>query len=69
MSIATEVHVDGMSCDHCVTAVTSEVLKIGGVTGVDVDLGAGTVHITSDAPLDPTDLHAAIDEAGYEVTP
>lgn len=47
----------------------SEVRKVDGVTGVDVDLAAGTVQITSDAPLEEADVNAAIDEAGYEVRP
>ena len=69
MSTTRKINVDGMSCGHCVTSVTNEVHKIGGVTAVDVDLGAGTVQITSDAPLDTADVNAAIDEAGYEVRP
>ena len=32
-----------------------------------IDLGSGTVAITSDAPLDDADLSAAVDEAGYEI--
>ena len=69
MSTTRKINVDGMSCGHCVTSVTNEVRKVDGVTGVDVDLAAGTVHITSDTPLDATDVNAAIDEAGYEVRP
>ena len=30
--------VDGMSCQHCVVAVTSEVGDVAGVQAVDVDL-------------------------------
>ena len=69
MSTTRKVNVDGMSCGHCVTSVTNEVRKVDGVTGVDVDLAAGTVQITSDAPLEEADVNAAIDEAGYEVRP
>lgn len=47
--------------------MTDEVRKLDGVTDVDVDLASGTVQVTSDAPLDEAELHAAIDEAGYEV--
>ncbi len=57
----------GMSCGHCVNAVTEEVTKITGVTGVDVDLEAATVTVASDAPLDEQAFAAAIDEAGFEV--
>jgi len=59
--------VTGMTCGHCAGAVTSELKEIAGVTEVDVDLVAGgtsTVTVTSDAPLDPADVAAAVDEAG-----
>ena len=60
--------VKGMSCDHCVGAVTTELTSLPGVTGVDVDLAAGQVRVASDAPLDGDAVRAAVEEAGYEVT-
>ena len=59
----------GMSCDHCVRAVTEEIEKLPGVHGVDVDLGTGLVTIESDAPIAEADVRGAVDEAGYEVAP
>ena len=59
--------VTGMTCEHCVQAVTSEVSKLDGVTGVQVDLASGAVTVESDAPIDDAAFAAAIDEAGYEV--
>ena len=58
-------NVVGMTCGHCVAAVTSEVSKIDGVTKVDVDLDSGAVTVESDRPIDPNAFAAAIDEAGY----
>lgn len=58
----------GMTCGHCVHAVTDEVNQLAGVTDVAIDLVAGgTSHVTvtSDAPLDRDAVTAAIDEAGY----
>jgi copper ion binding protein len=57
--------VTGMTCGHCVKAVTEEVSAIEGVASVDVDLESGTVTIT--AAVDPTrdQVAAAVDEAGY----
>lgn len=69
MSTITTVHVSGMTCGHCVAAVTEEVSKIDTVTDVSVDLASGKVEITSGAALDPSAVTAAVDEAGYEVTP
>jgi copper chaperone len=58
-----------MSCGHCVTAVTDELTKLDGVTRVDVDLDSGHVTIDSVQPLDDDVVAAAVDEAGYTVTP
>ncbi len=66
MSITTH-KVIGMTCDHCVNAVTHEVTAIDGVTAVSVDLSAGEVAVTSDSELDMAEFAAAIDEAGFEV--
>lgn len=63
----TDFTVKGMTCGHCVSSVSEEVGRIAGVTGVQVDLAAGTVSVTSAAPLDPAEVRAAVDEAGYEV--
>jgi copper chaperone len=57
--------VEGMTCSHCVAAVTAEVSAIDGVTNVDVDLASGAVAVTSDKELDRDDLRAAVEEAGY----
>lgn len=63
----TTYTVDGMSCGHCVQAVTSEVSKVPGVQQVDVDLDSGRVTVTSDNGVDDAAVRAAVDEAGYEV--
>jgi copper chaperone len=63
----TTYSVSGMTCGHCVSAVTEELSKLDGVTEVQVDLAAGTATVTSDQPLDGEAVRAAVDEAGYEV--
>lgn len=63
----SEYTVTGLTCRHCVAAVTEEVCKLGGVLDVQVDLVAGRVRITSGEPLDVAAVQAAIEEAGYEV--
>ncbi len=66
----TNYTVSGMTCGHCVAAVTDELSALPGVRAVDVDLVAGgesTVTVTSDAPVDESAVRAAVDEAGYEV--
>ncbi len=61
----TTYHVAGMSCDHCRTAVTSEVTRVAGVDGVDVDLDTKRVRVRG-AGVDENAVIAAIDEAGYD---
>ncbi|MEW6473882.1 MAG: heavy-metal-associated domain-containing protein [Actinomycetota bacterium] len=63
----TTYRVTGMTCDHCVRAVTEEVSKLTGVSNVAVDLPSGAVTVSSDSPLDEAAVKAAINEAGYEL--
>lgn len=64
---STTYRVEGMTCDHCVRAVRTEVAALEGVAEVEVDLATGEVAVTSDAPLDLAAVRAAVDEAGYEL--
>jgi copper ion binding protein len=59
--------VKGMTCGHCVNAVSAEIGKLDGVAGVTVDLATGAVTVTSEAPLDRAAVAAAVEEAGYEL--
>lgn len=66
------VAVQGMTCGHCVKAVTEEVSAIPGVTDVAVDLvngGTSTVTISAAEPVSDEAIAAAIDEAGYTIAP
>ena len=66
----TTYNVAGMTCGHCVSAVTEEISKLPGVTDVSIDLVAGgttPVTVTSSEPLDEAAVSEAVDEAGYEV--
>ena len=55
--------VEGMTCEHCVAAVTTEVGKMPGISDVIVDLEQGTLTVTGDASRQA--LAEAVDEAGY----
>lgn len=65
--ISTQIQIDGMSCSHCEQAVTDELMKLDGVTSVEVSAEDGSARIASEAPLDRNDLAEAIEEAGYEL--
>ena len=58
-------NVTGMTCGHCVKAVTEEVSAIEGVQAVEVDLASGAVTVTADAAPTAEQMAAAVDEAGY----
>jgi copper chaperone len=66
------INVDGMTCDHCVNAVTEEISKIPGVTEVNIDLHAGEISqvtITAGNEISDVDIVAAVEEAGYSIVP
>ena len=66
--ITDTYRVTGMTCDHCVAAVTEEITALDGVSAVDIALvpgGTSTVTVESAAPLDRDLVAEAVDEAGY----
>jgi copper chaperone len=67
MTTTNTYRVTGMTCEHCVRAVTQEVGALESVTDVRVDLASGDVTVTSERPLSDADVAAAVDEAGYQV--
>ncbi len=67
---AIELGVTGMTCSHCVRAVTEEVSAIEGVTAVDIDLvadGVSRLRVQASGPISDDALRAAVAEAGYTV--
>jgi copper chaperone len=64
---ATTFAVSGMTCGHCVAAVSAELSALPGVRDVSVDLvpdGTSTVTVTSDTPISRDQVGAALEEAG-----
>jgi copper chaperone len=59
------IKVSGMSCEHCATAVRTEISDLPGVTDVDVDVASGEVKIVAEPVPDDAALRAAVDAAGY----
>jgi copper chaperone len=53
-----------ISCGHCVAAITEAVCAVPGVADVDVDLERRSVRVSGTA--DPSELHTAIADAGYD---
>ena len=59
--------VTGMTCEHCVRAVTEEVRRIEGVSDVAVDLPTGALTISSSGPIEEAAVAEAVEEAGYQL--
>jgi copper ion binding protein len=65
-----QYRVPGVSCQHCVAAVTEEVSKLAGVERVQVNLDNKLVTVEHGDSVAPASIIAAIKEAGYdEVAP
>jgi copper chaperone CopZ len=67
MSLESKYQVNGMTCAHCVAAVTQELTRLPGVREVRIDLPTGTVTVASDGQLPIDEVRQAVDEAGYEL--
>jgi copper ion binding protein len=61
--------VTGMTCEHCVRAVTQEIAGLPGVVDVDVDLTSGSATVRAERELSRDEVAAAVDEAGYQLAP
>lgn len=59
--------IEGMTCDHCVQAVTREVAAVSGVEAVAVDLQSKRLTIHGEA--DESRVKEAVEEAGYTLVP
>lgn len=60
----TTYDVSGMTCGHCVAAVTRELEALPGVTSADVRLEEGSATVMG--IVDDAAVVAAVAEAGYE---
>ena len=63
--MTTELKIEGMSCGHCVKAVTNAVKSLDQNAKVDVDLGSKTVRVETQAEISV--VASAIADAGYTV--
>ncbi len=59
------IKVTGMTCQHCVMAVTKALSAVHGVANVRVDLAAGTATYDEVKTVDPETVRKVIEEAGY----
>jgi len=63
------IMVEGMTCNHCVMAVTRALEEIEGIRNVKVDLKKGRATFDEDKPIDMKIVKEKIEDAGYRVVP
>lgn len=62
-----EIKIKGMTCQHCVMAVTKALNSVDGIKNVHVDLKTGTATFEETKPVDAALVKSVIEEEGYEV--
>ncbi|MDD5713042.1 MAG: cation transporter [Smithellaceae bacterium] len=59
--------IEGMSCNHCVMAVTKALSGVAGVKDIKIDLQKGEATFEEEKPVDMAALKAAVEKAGYRI--
>lgn len=62
--MAVTLDIEGMTCGHCVYAVTKALQAVAGVENVFVNLGTRQAHVEGNAELSA--LIRAVEEEGYK---
>jgi copper chaperone len=63
----TKIKVKGMTCNHCVMAVTKALSSVDGIKDVKVSLEAGEAVFEETKPVDMAVVKEKIEKAGFEV--
>lgn len=61
------IKIKGMSCNHCVMAVSKALKEIDGIKNVSVDLKSGIAAFDQAERVDMEVVRERIKKAGYEV--
>lgn len=61
------IKVKGMSCEHCVKAVSKALSEIEGIENVNVELSKGEAHFEETKPVDLAVIQQKIEKAGYQL--
>lgn len=61
------IKIKGMSCQHCVMAVTKALSSLDGIKNVKVDLKSGVATYEETKTVAPEVISAAVKKAGYDV--
>ena len=61
------IKISGMSCNHCVMAVTKVLNEIQGIENLQIDLNKGEASFYERTTVDMKDVRERIEKAGYQV--
>lgn len=61
------IKINGMSCHHCVMAVTRALDEIEGIKDVQVSLEKGEAAFDEENPVDMAIIREKIEKAGYSL--
>lgn len=70
MSAEITLLVEGVTCQHCVKAVSAEVGALAGIDGVSIDVvpdGQSTLRVSSHGDVTRDSVAGAVAAAGYTV--
>jgi copper chaperone CopZ len=62
------LHIEGMSCGHCLNAVNRALGSLPGVQVDSVQMGRAALHY-DETKTSPAAIAGAVGEAGYRATP
>jgi copper chaperone len=63
----TKIKIQGMTCEHCVRAVTNALSGVEGVTNVKVSLEKNEAVFDTSSQVDMEKIKKAVEEEGYKV--
>jgi len=61
------IKINGMSCNHCVMAVTKVLNEIQGIENTQINLNKGEASFDEKTTVDMKDVRERIEKAGYQV--
>ena len=64
-----DVSVDGIACPFCLYGIEKQLDKIGGIVGMESDIGSGVIHLTVDESVTVTEekVRQAVEKAGFSL--
>ena len=64
-----QLGVDGVACPFCVYGIEKQLDKIGGIVGMESDIGSGVIHLTVDESVTVTEekVRQAVEKAGFSL--